>query len=62
MAMNAAARTTQGEEAASRLDGSARISRVAPAIAETKSLTIGIVGAGRVGTAIGVAWPGPATG
>jgi predicted short-subunit dehydrogenase-like oxidoreductase (DUF2520 family) len=55
MAMNAAARTARGEKRRPRLDGSANVSRVAPAIADTKSLTIGIVGAGRVGTAIGAA-------
>jgi len=55
MAMHAAARTARGEKRRPRLDGSANVSRVAPAIADTKSLTIGIVGAGRVGTAIGVA-------
>jgi predicted short-subunit dehydrogenase-like oxidoreductase (DUF2520 family) len=56
MAMNAAAHTAQSEKRQSRLDGSASIPRVAPAIADTKSLTIGIVGAGRVGTAIGMAF------
>ena len=55
MAMNAAARTTQGEKRQRRLDGSASIPRVAPEIVDTKSLTVGIVGAGRVGTALGVA-------
>jgi predicted short-subunit dehydrogenase-like oxidoreductase (DUF2520 family) len=55
MAMNAAARTARGEARQRRLDGSASIPRVVPAVADTKSLTVGIVGAGRVGTAIGVA-------
>jgi predicted short-subunit dehydrogenase-like oxidoreductase (DUF2520 family) len=55
MATNAAARTVYGEKPHRRLDGSANVSRVAPAIADTQSLTVGIVGAGRVGTAIGAA-------
>jgi predicted short-subunit dehydrogenase-like oxidoreductase (DUF2520 family) len=55
MATNASARITHGQKRHPGLDGSASIPRVASPIADTKSLTVGIVGAGRVGTAIGVA-------